>query len=272
MKCSFLNKPYPVITGIMAGQTPQELVAESRNAEFDGAQGIAISLSDLKPEFRNPESLKSIVSSVNLPFMFFFYRDDKWNASSDDDARQELLLAAADVGAAMIDVMGDLYDPSPMEITHKQRAIDKQKRLIDKIHAKGADVVISSHMPCSRTTEQVVEHMREVELRGPDVVKIVTGVNTEEELVEAFRTTMALKREIKKPFIHLCNGKFSRPHRFLGPALGVSILFAVHRYEVRYGMTQPTIQAMKAVLDNIHWNINDVQDSGQPSRLRSKRK
>ena len=159
----------------------------------------------------------------------------------------------------MIDVMGDLYDPSPMEITHNPVAIDKQKRLIDKIHAKGANVVISSHMPSlSRTTEQVVEHMLEVESRGPDVVKIVTGVNTEEELAEAFRTTMALKRELKVPFIHLCNGKFSRPHRFMGPVLGVSIFFAVPRYEPRYGMHQPTIRAMKAVLDNIHWNINDV--------------
>ena len=158
----------------------------------------------------------------------------------------------------MIDVMGDLYDPSPMEITHNPDAIDKQKRLIDSIHAKGAEVVISSHMWSPRTTEQVVEHMRILESRGPDVVKIVTTVNTEEELAEAFRTTMTLKRELKTPFIHLCNGTFSRPHRFLGPALGVSILFAVHRYDTRYGMSQPTIQSVKAVLDNLHWNINNV--------------
>lgn len=189
--------------------------------------------------------------------MFFFYRNDKWG-DSDDDKRQELLLTAADAGASVIDVMGDLYDPSPMEITHNQAAIDKQKNLIDKIHAKGADVVISSHMPCARTTEQVLEHMRELESRGPDIVKIVTGANTEEELTEAFKTTMTLKRELKTPFIHLCNGKFSRPHRFLGPALGVSVLFAVDRYEERYGMTQPTITAMKAVLENLHWNINNV--------------
>jgi hypothetical protein len=44
----------------------------------------------------------------------------------------------------------------------------------------------------------------------------------------------------------------------MGPALGVSIFFAVPRYEPRYGMGQPTIQAMKTVLDNIHWNISDV--------------
>ena len=258
MKHSFLNKPYPVITGIFAGQTPAELIAETRHSEFEGAQGVAIDLFDLKPEFRNHDALKSVIDAVNLPFMFFFYRNDKWHDSSDEQ-RQELLLTAADAGAAMIDVMGDLYDPSPMEITHNPVAIDKQKRLIDKIHAKGAGVVISSHMSSlPRTTEQVIEHMLEVESRGPDVVKIVTGVNTEEELAEALRTTMALKRELKVPFIHLCNGKFSRPHRFMGPVLGVSIFFAVPRYEPRYGMHQPTIRAMKAVLDNIHWNINDV--------------
>src|SRR5690606_38524037 len=108
------------------------------------------------------------------------------------------LLTAADAGASMIDVMGDLYHPSPMEITYNQNAIDKQKRLIDKIHEKGADVVISSHMSNSLNTEQVLEHMRALEERDPDVVKIVTSVNTEDELAEALITTMALNRELKK--------------------------------------------------------------------------
>lgn len=261
MKLSFLNKPYPVITGILAGQTPEELMAESRNAEFDGAHGIAVDLYDLKPEFRNAESLKTVVDSVRLPFMFYFYRNDRWGKPTDEE-RQKVLLAAVDAGASMIDVMGDLYDPSPMEITHNKKAIDKQKRLIDRIHKKGADVVMSSHMPlCARTAEEVLEHLQEVEKRGPDVVKIVTGVNTAEELAEAFRTTLLLKRELKKPFIHLCGGKFSRPHRFMGPALGVSILFAVSRYNPRYpGLAQPTIHSMKTVLENLHWNINEIAE------------
>ena len=186
MKYSFLDRPYPMISAIMAGQTPQELIAEAKNAEFDGAQGITIDLSDLKPAFRNGESLKAIIDSVRLPFLFYFYRNDRWS-NSDDGQRQELLMSAADAGAAMIDVMGDLYDPSPMEITHDQGAIDKQKRLIDRIHAKDSHVVLSSHMKCSRTAEQVVEHLQELETRNPDVVKIVTTVESEEELAEAFR-------------------------------------------------------------------------------------
>ena len=260
MRPSFFNQPFPVITAIMGGETPQDLIAESRNAEFDGARGVAVDLAHFKPEFRNKDSFKQVIDAVNLPFMFYFYRNDP-QQHLDDDARQEVLLAAADAGASIIDVMGDLYDPSDLELTRNPAAIEKQKRLIEKIHARGAKVVMSSHMSTTpRTAEQVLEHLREQKSRGADVMKIVTGVNTEEELVEAFRTTMILKRELGAPFIHLCNGKFSRPHRFMGPALGVSILFAVTRYEPRFGMTQPTIKAMRAVLENLHWNIKDIAE------------
>ncbi len=255
---SFLNKPYPVIAGIFSGQTPSELIVAARNSEFEGAGGIAIDLCDFKPEFRNAESFEKITGSVHLPFMFYFYRDDKWEKLNDDD-RQDVLLTAAGAGASMIDVMGDLYDPSDNEITYSKKAIDKQKQLIDKIHDKGADVVISSHTNCYLTTEQVVEHLQEVEKRGADVVKIVTKIDTEEELAEALQTTIVLNKELKTPFIHLCGGKYSRPHRFMCPVLGTSILFAVPQYIDKYpGFFQPTIRAMKAVLDNVHWNIHDI--------------
>jgi len=44
---------------------------------------------------------------------------------------------------------------------------------------------------------------------------------------------MLLRRELKTPFVHLCNGKFGRIQRFLGMSLGVAITFAAYRYEVR---------------------------------------
>ncbi len=258
MKFSFLNKQFPVITGIFAGQTPQELIAEARHTEYEGGQGVCIDLFDLKPEFRNYDGLKSIIDAINLPTMFYFYRNDKWGNPTEEE-RQELLLTAAEAGASMIDVMGDVYDPSPMEITHNPEAIDKQKKLIDKIHSIGSQVVMSSHMPTmARSTEQVLEHMLEVEKRGADVVKIVTGAFTEDDLAEAVKTTITLKKELKTPFIHLCNGPYGRPHRYFGPTLGLAICFAVPRYEPRYGMHQPTVRAMKTAIENMHWNISDV--------------
>ncbi len=58
MKRSFLNQPPPVITGIFAGQTPTELIAEAKYCEFEGADALAIDLLDLQTEFRNYDSLK----------------------------------------------------------------------------------------------------------------------------------------------------------------------------------------------------------------------
>lgn len=255
---SFLNKENPVITGIIAGQTPDELIAAARNSEADGAGGIAIDLFDLKPEFRNTKSFSRVINSVNLPFMFYFYRNDRWSNLNDGD-RQEVLLYASQAGASMIDVMGDLFSPSPKQITFDQKAIDQQKRLIDRIHEKGSDVVMSSHTESPMTTDEVVEHLQELESRGPDVVKIVTTINTEEEFLEALKTTIVLNREMKVPFIHLCTGEFSRPHRFMCPILGVSILFAVPSYSDRYlGLIQPTIKNMKEVLSRINWNIKST--------------
>ena len=253
VKKSFLNQTDPVITALLNAETPGEFIVKAAKSESEGAGGIAIELKFLKPEFRNCNSLKSIIDAVHLPFMFCFYRNDKWE-NRDDDARQELLLDAVEAGASMIDVMGDLYDPSPFELTRNPVAVEKQMRLIDVIHAKGADVVISSHIDSFRTTEQVIEHMKTMEIRGADVVKLVQNANTEQELEETFRTTFALRRELKKPFIHLCNGKFARPHRFFAPAFGIAILFAVQGEATA---TQPTITAIKSVLDNLNWNINE---------------
>ena len=123
MRRLFFQKPdATAITAIMSGKTPESLIAQSRGAEFDGADAIAIDLCDLLPEFRNRESLERVVNAVNLPFMFYFYRNDRHKVANDDESRQVLLLAAAEAGGGMIDVMGDLYDPSPNEITRTTSA------------------------------------------------------------------------------------------------------------------------------------------------------
>lgn len=251
----FQNPRATAITAIMSGQTPESLIAQSRSAEFDGADAIAIDLCDLLPEFRNRESLERVINAVNLPFMFYFYRNDRHKVANDDESRQVLLLDTAKAGGAMIDVMGDLYDPSPNEITRNPEAIEKQKQLISKIHDLGAQVVMSSHPNKAMSAEAILEQLRSFEQRGVDVVKIVTVADTDEEFAETVRATMLLHRELKTPFIHLCNGKFGRIHRYLGLKLGVSITFAVDRYEEGASFTQPSVRSMKTVAASIPWHI-----------------
>ncbi|MBP5639402.1 MAG: hypothetical protein J6X55_07980, partial [Victivallales bacterium] len=103
-----------MITAIMTGDTPESLIAQVRTADYEGADGICIDLSNLKPEFRNADSLRRVISvTPHMPFMFCFYRHDSLRQYGTDESRQVLLLEEVKSGAHIVDVMGDLYDPSP---------------------------------------------------------------------------------------------------------------------------------------------------------------
>ncbi len=256
MRASFFNRKSTVITALLTQEdSVEKMLCRIQQAVRLGAEGIAMELGSLPPEVRTPDNYRRFMDAApKLPFMFILYRNDRW-LGKDDDARQKYLLDAAAAGAEVIDVMGDLFDPAPFELAMNPDAIEKQKALIREIHQRGAKVIMSSHLSeHARTAQEVLAHLREQESRGADILKIVTGVNTEEELLEAFRTTMLLHRELDKPFVHLCNGKFSRPHRFFGAKLGVAIAFTVF---TETPQSQPTIQQLKNVLENIHWNIQD---------------
>lgn len=254
MKRSFFNRQEAAVTLLCAPGSIEEALGLARSGEMDGADGIAVELRHLPLELRTEENFRSIIQSVQLPFMFIDYRNDCF-LGADDDARQESLLLAAKCGAEVIDVMGDLYEPSPYELTRNPAAIERQKALIGQIHALGAKVVMSSHMQAERSVEEVLEHLQEQSSRGADILKIVVGMNSEEALQEGIRTLLLLHRELEKPFIFLGNGQFGRFIRYVGPKLGVAIEFAVHDYS-SHNYSQPTIRSFRNVLDNFHWNID----------------
>ncbi len=257
---SFFNRQSPAVTLLIKGKSCQEILSAIRKAEYDGADAATVELCDLPLEERSTEMLQGIVSGTSLPVMFCLYRNDIY-LGADDEARTKCLLNAAKSGAEVVDVMGDLFDPSPRELTANPEAIAKQKALIDEIHSLGCKVIISSHMPNeARTADQVLSHLQAQAERGADIVKIVTGINTEDDLAEAIRTDMMLNRTLKVPFVHVCGGSMNRLHRFIGPKLGSCIAFAVNDYEYPSLLyTQPTIRTLRAVLDNLPWHIDDAQ-------------
>ena len=251
MRGSFFGHDRTVVTALfhIDGDMDKNL-ALIRLSAANGAQGIALQLDDMPPEMRTADNYRKLMAAApELPFMFIAYRKDQW-FGNDDDARQACLLLAAETGAEVVDVMGDLYDPEPYELAVRPEAVKKQKELIKRIHDLGAKVVMSSHTPQARSAEEILAHLREESARGADILKIVTRADTDEELTEAFRTTMLLKRALDKPFIQLCNGRFSRPHRYLAPKLGLAIAFAVLE---ETPTSQPSIRHLRTVLDTIDY-------------------
>ena len=83
--------------------------------------------------------------------------------------------------------MGDLYDRQPDEVAVSEEAIKKQMELIDELHKKGAEVLMSSHIFKFTSAERVLEIALEHQRRGADISKIVTQADSAEEEIENLR-------------------------------------------------------------------------------------
>lgn len=252
MERSFFNRKDPVVTFLTHGATVAEICDGIAEAYQAGAEGIAVEMFDLLPEERTISNYKTIMATAPLPYMFILYRNDQW-LKSDDAARQKFLLDAVDAGAEVVDVMGDLFQPSEFELATDPAAVGKQKALIREIHERGGKVVMSSHMPQFRTQDEILAHLQAQSERGADILKIVCGCNSEEELNSQIAATMMLSRTLTKPFIHLSGGSWSRLHRFLSPMLGSAIAFAKNTS----GELQPSVREYRNVFANMQWHIGD---------------
>lgn len=257
LKRSFVNRQEPAVALLYKPSSTALAIAVARSAEMEGADGIALELGSMPEEERTYDNFLRIINSVHLPFMFIAYRNDEF-CGGDDEARQKYLLTAADAGADVIDVMGDLYAPATYELTTDPQAVAKQMKLIDEIHGKGAHVLMSSHATnVFVPPEEVLSIMQAQSSRGADILKVVTKVDTEEEFLESMRTLCLLHREIKKPFIYLAGGKYGRMIRYIGPKFGVAVTFGVHEYD-ESPYYQPTITSFKRVFENLHWDLENM--------------
>lgn len=257
MRPSFLKLRQPYLAAIVIERTPEACIANVRNAEHEGAVGFMLDLTNLTPAERTPSTLEKIIQSTGRPMMPLVYRSGTMSLDHfPDESRETEMLKALDAGAAGCDVMGDMYDPSPRELTRNPQAVKKQMRLIEKIHKMGGEVLMSSHLPVALKAEEILEHMQCMQDRGADIVKMVVNADTEAEFLESQRTTLLLKNELKVPFVHLCNGRFGHLQRFTAPLLGAALTFGIREYsELAHGI-QPTVRSARTVLNELLWHVD----------------
>ena len=231
MKKSFLNAKEPFIMEMV--QVPTDVLAKSkiRNAVKEGATAVGLQMSFLKKEYRDEKTLSEIFAyAEDKPIYFTNYRDKVNEGISDDDLMEGLLLGLK-CGATLVDVMGDTFCPASEELTTDEKAIAKQMKFIDQVHKLGGEVLMSSHIREFRNADRVLEIALEQQRRGADIVKIVTGANTQEQEIKNLEICRLLKQELKVPFLFLSNGKYSYLHRTIGPALGVHMWLCFREYD-----------------------------------------
>lgn len=101
------------------------------------------------------------------------------------------------------------------------------------------------------SSDQVVDLALYLEERGPDIIKIVTSAACEEDMLEAVRVMLALKKRVKTPVSYHANGPFGGLTRFLNPALGGQIAFCVDRFSESSTMEQLDLKTARDVIEKI---------------------
>ncbi len=259
---------YPALAGVVREQTKAAVIAEIRNCMYDGADLIDLHMSCM--ENCDLDTLKAIVNSTRLPILALNYnRAADWeNTHFTEEERVQSFLTAVDAGAAGVDMQGyTFHEPSrdgfcgediypftkggPKEVVTDQHIIDKQCEFIETVHGKGAEVLLSCHPGIPMNCAQVVELALFLEKRNPDIIKIVTRADNEDDLAECIKTMPALKKEVKTPVSYHTSGRAGMLSRIINPALGGQVIFCVDRYSQTSTMEQIDLRTARSIVDNI---------------------
>ncbi len=243
MKPTFLKYENPLATLMVLEPTPNEAIKVIEEGHKNGADAFGIQLEHLKREYRNLEDLKRIFSSCKgKPIYITSYRNHESTGLSDQECMDYLLLGCK-AGATLCDIMADMFDPQPNEITYNQTAINKQIEIARKIKELGGEVLFSTHTHKFFETNEILKIANSQKERGADIVKIVSVADNEEQLAVSYENIKKLKLTLNQtPFLYLVNGKMHKPIRENGPNLGVCMYLCVNEYKPPYSNEQPLIK------------------------------
>ena len=236
---------------MVQADTPERIKELINLSKPCGAEAYGMQFCLLKPEYRRPEVYRELFELAgDCPTYVTNYRA-KSNTGKSDEVLADELVELAECGADLCDVMGDYFDRCEGELTMNEDAVKRQMELIDRIHAAGGKVLMSSHVckftPMERVLEIAFEHKR----RGADICKIVTSGTTMSEQIENLRITNALKENLGIPFLYLSGGEYSFISRRLGASLGNCMSLCVYEHDEFSTKAQPLLSDMKKLRDEL---------------------
>ncbi len=245
----FVNSKKPLLTCMVQAATPERIKELIDLSLPEGAEAFGMQFCRLEPEYRKREVYEELFDYADgKPVYVTNYRSG-FNKEKTDDQLAEELLELADCGAALCDVMGDYFDKCEGELTMNKTAVEKQMKLIDGLHKRGAAVLMSSHVLKFTPAERVLEIALKHQKRGADICKIVTGASNMAEQIENLRIINLLKEKLDIPFLFLAGGE-CKIHRRIGGEIGSCMSLCVYEYDELATKSQPLLRDMK-LLDGI---------------------
>ncbi len=276
MNPSFKNASAPVAASVVRERTVREAISAIKNSFHLGAGAIDLHLSCLDSEFKNVESIRQIISSTALPVLVLNYNHtyEYLDYPDTEENRIGLLEIGAEAGASCVDMQGYSFNldvkerfqeefatedmlfkqKKPKEVALDPETVKKQTEFIKKMHSRGTEVLLSCHTGVNLNTEECLSLCRLLEKRQPDIIKLVIPCNTDEELIENFRTMITLKREITSCKIHFhCGGKKGKITRIVNPMLGAHLAFCVERFGINANPEQLDLKSFATAIRTLDW-------------------
>lgn len=250
MKYDFFEHEKALLTVMVQADNPNRIKELIDKSLPEGAEAFGMQFERMKKEYRNKETYRALFAySKDTPTYATNYRGELNDGKTDEELAWEIV-ELAECGADLCDVMGDYFDRQPDEVARDEKAIEKQKRLIEELHSKGARVLMSSHVMKFTPAERVLEIAKQHQSTGADICKIVTGAETTEEQIENLKIIDMLKKELDIPFLFLCGGECNILRR-IGGELGCCMYLCVHEYDECATPVQPLLRKLKTIRDNI---------------------
>lgn len=249
-KRTFFDNEKATLTCMVQGDNPGRIKELMKKSVPQGAEAFGIQFEQMNSEYRNAEVYKELFACAeDKPTYVTNYRYNKNEGKSDEQLAEELL-ELADCGADLCDMMGDYFDRQPDEITYNETAVAKQKNLIDKLHKRGARVLISSHIMKFTPADEVLKIALAHQSRGADISKIVVGAENTVQQLENLKMINMLKEKLDVPFLFLSGGECKILRR-IGGELGCCMYLCVYEYDNFASPLQPLLKKVKAIRDNM---------------------
>ena len=248
-RSTFLEFERPLLNCMVQAETPDRIKELIDFSLPEGAEAFGMQFCRLNPGYKTKEIYRELFEYTDKPTYVTNYRYG-YNVGKSDDVLASELLFIAECGATLCDVMGDMFDKQDDELAKDRNAINKQVKLIDELHKRGVEVLMSSHVfkftPAERILEIALEHQR----RGADISKIVTGASSVAEEIENLRITNLLRENLDIPFLFLSVDECYISRR-IGGALGNCMSLCVYEYDELATKTQPLLRDQKLLRDTI---------------------
>lgn len=246
-------------------RSPDEVIKDIAEAESQGADGFILHVERMDECYKNVTSLKKIIDATDKPLMILNYRTEK---CGDDEKLTALKIDCLKAGATAVDIPMYTYDgdtleslkgcnlpfadAKPTEVSMDPSVIEKQKRLIEKIHGLGGEVLMSAHVNTMLNAEQALSLALEIESRGADIVKIILRAKSMDDVAEIYKTLRVLKKELKVPFLYQTGGIYGKLVRQTAWMFGSCMVLCHEKYQEMSNREKPLIADVLAVKERLY--------------------